>query len=206
LFLGGSSGAAQRVAARHVDVFLTWGDRPPQLAELIARVRVLAAAHGRTVRFGTRFHVITRDTADEAWAEANGMLAGLDADLIAKTQQRFGRTESIGQRRMAALHGGRTENLEVYPNLWAGYGLVRQGAGTALVGSHEEVADRLAEYHALGVDHVILSGQPHLEEAYEVGEGLMPILRRRGLLSEPAELVASSSPDSRQGTAIEGAR
>jgi alkanesulfonate monooxygenase len=90
--------------------------------------------------------------------------------------------ESEGQRRMAALHGGRTDALEVSPNLWAGVGLVRGGAGTALVGSHDEVAERIAGYYALGVDEYILSGYPHLEEAYQVGEGLMPALRRRGLL------------------------
>ena len=82
---------------------------------------------------------------------------------------------------MSELHGGRTDALEVSPNLWAGVGLVRGGAGTALVGSHEEVADRIAEYHELGIDEFILSGYPHLEEAYQVGEGVMPVLRRRGL-------------------------
>jgi alkanesulfonate monooxygenase len=86
---------------------------------------------------------------------------------------------------MTALHGGRTDALEIAPNLWAGIGLVRGGAGTALVGSHEEVADRIAEYHALGIDEFVLSGYPHLEEAYRVGEGVMPVLRRRGLLDQP---------------------
>jgi alkanesulfonate monooxygenase len=91
---------------------------------------------------------------------------------------------------MVALHGGRTDGLEVYPNLWAGVGLVRGGAGTALVGSHEQVADRIAEYHDLGIEEFILSGYPHLEASYQVGEGVLPILRRRGLLAshqpEPA--------------------
>ena len=86
---------------------------------------------------------------------------------------------------MVALHGGRTDALEVSPNLWAGIGLVRGGAGTALVGSHEEVADRIAEYHGLGIDEFILSGYPHLEEAYQAGEGVLPILRSRGLLAPP---------------------
>jgi alkanesulfonate monooxygenase len=87
---------------------------------------------------------------------------------------------------MTALHNGATEDLEVSPNLWAGVGLVRGGAGTALVGSHEEVADRIEEYHELGIGEFILSGYPHLEEAYRVGEGVLPALRRRGLLDERA--------------------
>ena len=86
---------------------------------------------------------------------------------------------------MTALHGGRTDALEVSPNLWAGVGLVRGGAGTALVGSHDEVAERIAEYHGLGIDEFILSGYPHLEEAYHAGEGLIPVLRRRGLMAAP---------------------
>jgi alkanesulfonate monooxygenase len=86
---------------------------------------------------------------------------------------------------MAALHGGRTDALEVSPNLWAGVGLVRGGAGTALVGSHDEVADRIAEYYHLGIEEFILSGYPHLEEAYQVGEGVLPVLRRRGLMPAP---------------------
>ena len=68
----------------------------------------------------------------------------------------------------------------IAPNLWAGIGLVRGGAGTALVGSHDEVADRIAEYHELGFDEFILSGHPHLEEAYWFGEGVMPPSAERG--------------------------
>ena len=107
-------------------------------------------------------------------------------DQIARSQATQQASQSEGQRRMTALHGGRTDSLEVSPNLWAGVGLVRGGAGTALVGSHDEVCDRIADYHELGIDEFILSGYPHLEEAYRVGEGVIPELRRRGLLA-PAE-------------------
>lgn len=86
---------------------------------------------------------------------------------------------------MTALHGGRTDQLEVSPNLWAGVGLVRGGAGTALVGSHQEVADRIEEYYQLGLDEFVLSGYPHLEEAFSFGEGVLPILAERGLLENP---------------------
>ena len=98
--------------------------------------------------------------------------------------------DSVGQRRMQNLHRGSRAELEIYPNLWAGYGLVRGGAGTALVGSHEQVAERLEEYHALGIDHAILSGQPHLEEAYWFAEGSGRLLRRRGIV----DAVGASRP------------
>ena len=183
IYLGGSSAPALDVAARYADVYLTWGEPPQAVAEKLDAVRTRAKQAGREVRFGIRLHVITRDTADEAWAQAQRLLDGLDPAAIERAQAIQRASQSEGQRRMAALHGGRTDALEVSPNLWAGVGLVRGGAGTALVGSHEEVAERIAEYYALGIDEFILSGYPHLEEAYQVGEGVMPVLRRRGLMT-----------------------
>jgi alkanesulfonate monooxygenase len=183
IHLGGSSEAARRVAARFADVYLAWGEPPPQLGDLIADVRKRAAEHDREIAVGTRFHVIARDTAEEAWEIAERLVATMDPAMIAKAQERFRRTESEGQRRMAALHGGTTDGLQIYPNVWAGYGLLRPGAGAAIVGSHEEVAERIAEFHELGIEHLILSGQPHLEEAYWFGEGVLPILRTRGLVA-----------------------
>ncbi len=181
IFFGGASDAAERVAARHVDVYLTWGEPPDMAAERVARMRALAAEHGRTLRFGIRFHVITRPDAAAAWAAADDLLAGMEPEAIAAAQRDFAATESVGQRRMAELHGGTTDRLEVYPNVWAGIGLVRGGVGTALVGSHDDVTARILEYHALGFDEFIFSGYPHLEEAYWFGEGVLPRLRDLGL-------------------------
>ncbi|MFF0145201.1 alkanesulfonate monooxygenase [Amycolatopsis sulphurea] len=185
IFFGGASPAAQRVAARTVDTYLAWGETPPQIAERIEHVRKLAAEAGRAVSFGIRFHVLSRDTSAQAWAEADRLISRIDDERIAQTQRSLAASESVGQQRMVALHGGDRRTLEIYPNIWAGYGLVRGGAGTAIVGSHEEVADRIAEYHALGIDHFILSGQPHLEEAYHFAEGAGVELRRRGLVEPP---------------------
>jgi alkanesulfonate monooxygenase len=183
IYLGGSSPAAIEVAAAAADVYLTWGEPPGAVAEKLDRVRERAKAAGRELRFGIRLHVIARDTSAEAWAQARRLLDGLDPAAIERAQAIQRASGSEGQQRMMALHGGRTDALEVSPNLWAGIGLVRGGAGTALVGSYEEVADRIAEYYALGIDEYILSGYPHLEEAYQVGEGVMPALRRRRLLA-----------------------
>ncbi|MFY1682259.1 LLM class flavin-dependent oxidoreductase [Micromonospora sp.] len=186
VYFGGSSAAAGPVAARHSDVYLTWGEPPAQVAGKLDHIRALAADAGRSPRFGIRLHVIARDTAEAAWAQAGRLLDGIDEADIRAAQEGLRRSESEGQRRMLALHGGSRDGLQVAPNLWAGVGLVRGGAGTALVGSHTEVADRIAEYHALGIDEFILSGHPHLEEAYWFGEGVLPILRARGLWRHPA--------------------
>ncbi|MFI5980082.1 LLM class flavin-dependent oxidoreductase [Streptomyces sp. NPDC051555] len=179
LYFGGASPAAEEVAARQADVQLLWGEPPSAVAARVERVRHKARAAGRTVRFGLRLHVITRDTAAQAWSEADRILAGLDPEAVRATQERFATMDSAGQARMTALHGGVADaaRLTVAPNLWAGIGLVREGAGTALVGSHDEVAARLAEYRALGIDEFVLSGYPHLEEAYRVGEEVAPRLR-----------------------------
>jgi alkanesulfonate monooxygenase len=176
LYLGGSSDAGIDVAARQVDVYLTWGEPPDAVAAKIREVRSRAALHGRTLRFGIRLHVIVRETADEAWAAASALIAHLDDAVIAQAQRSFAQFESEGQRRMSALHAGRRDRLEVSPNLWAGVGLVRGGAGTALVGDPQTVAERVREYAALGIDTFILSGYPHLEEAYRVADLLFPHL------------------------------
>jgi len=176
IYFGGSSEAAHALAAEHVDAYLTWGEPPAAVAEKIADVRARAAKLGRTVKFGVRLHVIVRETNDEAWAAANALISHLDDDTIAKVQARFAQMDSEGQRRMAALHGGQRDKLEVAPNLWAGVGLVRGGAGTALVGDAQTVADRLQEYAALGVDTFVLSGYPHLEEAFRFAELVFPLL------------------------------
>lgn len=136
-------------------------------------------------------HTISRDTSKEAWAEADRLLANIDDETIARVQSGLRKSGSEGQRRMLELNKGKRDGLEVYPNLWAGIGLVRGGAGTALVGSHEEVAERIEEYHNLGIDEFILSGYPHLEESYSFGEGVLPILAARGLWANPSP---STSP------------
>ena len=177
LYFGGSSPRAVELAADQTDMYLTWGEPPAAVAEKIAQVRTRAEARGRNMRFGIRLHLIVRETDAEAWTAADRLISKLSDETIAKTQKFMAEaTDSEGQRRMMALHRGRRDALEVSPNLWAGVGLMRGGAGTALVGSPETVAERLREYQALGIDTVIGSGYPHLEEAYRVAELLFPAL------------------------------
>ena len=164
IYFGGASDAAERIAAEHVDVYLAWGEPPAMVSERVTRMRALAASVGRELDFGIRFHVIARPTADEAWA-AGRRVAGAHERRV--DRGRAGRLRDDAVRR-AAAHGvaarrascSGDDGLVVYPNVWAGIGLVRGGVGTALVGSYEEVADRIVEYHDLGFDEFILSGYP----------------------------------------------
>ena len=191
VYFGGSSSAAGPVAAKYSDVYLTWGEPPSAVDEKLRWIESLAARENRTIRLGIRLHTISRDTAQEAWRQAERLIAPISDDMIAKAQAGLARSESEGQRRMRELHGGRDRrDLEIYPNLWAGVGLVRGGAGTALVGSHVEVADRIEEYASLGITEFIMSGYPCLEEAYWFGEGVLPILAARGRWAHPSPLPA----------------
>lgn len=176
LFFGGSSEEALEVAANQIDTYLTWGEPVEQVAEKIAVVRQRAEERGRTLDYGIRLHVIVRETEEEAWAAADKLIAHLDDDTIAAAQKIFSRMDSTGQARMSALHGGSKDGLRIAPNLWAGVGLVRGGAGTALVGSPQQVADRIREYQALDIKNFIFSGYPHLEEAHRFAELVMPLL------------------------------
>ncbi|AWB82001.1 alkanesulfonate monooxygenase [Corynebacterium yudongzhengii] len=189
IFFGGSSQPGIEVAGKHANVYLTWGEPPEQVTEKLDRVRHQAAQNDRELDYGIRLHIIARETEEEAWAYAQQLLDGLDPDEVTRLQEGLARSQSEGQRRQSELHGhgenfqagADARSLEIYPNLWAGVGLVRGGAGTALVGSYQQVAERIKEYADIGLNHFILSGYPHLEETYQVGEGVIPALRELGL-------------------------
>jgi len=178
VYFGGSSDEARAVAAEFADVYLTWGEPPDEVAEKIADVRRQAQLQGRQLRFGLRAHVIVRATEDEAWDAADRLIEHLSDEQIARAQAAFAASESVGQQRMAGLHRGNRDSLRIGPNLWAGVGLVRGGAGTAFVGSPGNIARALSEYRKLGIETFILSGYPHLEEAYRTAELLFPAIGR----------------------------
>lgn len=188
VWFGGSSDAAHDLAAEQVETYLSWGEPPAEVRKKFDDVRARAARLGRKVRFGVRLHVIVRETESEAWAAAEKLISRLDDETVARAQASFAKMDSEGQRRMAALHrqgGGRSRaELEISPHLWAGVGLVRGGAGTAIVGNPEQVAAKLREYQDAGADAFVLSGYPHLEEAYRFAELVFPLLPLEHALPE----------------------
>ena len=207
LWFGGSSDAAVELAAAQVDTYLTWGEPPAAVKEKIEHVKAKAAAKGRELNYGIRLHVIVRETNAQAWQAADELIQYVDDATIAAAQQKFSSMDSVGQRRMAELHNGDRSRLEVSPNLWAGVGLVRGGAGIALVGDPETVAARIQEYADLGISTFIFSGYPHLEEAIRFAELVFPLLplEIQQKLAQPnltgpfGEIVANSyTPDESQ--------
>jgi alkanesulfonate monooxygenase len=189
IFFGGASSAATEVATSHADVYLVWGRQPGLEADNIAKLKAQAAAKSRDLKFGVRLHVISRDTESEAWAVADKLMSWISPEQVTKARDLASKSEAVGQSNMSALHADlkslpkSARELQIHPGVWSGYGLVRGGAGTALVGSHEQVAELIEAYHDAGFDHFILSGQPHLEEAWHFGEGAAALLKSRGRLA-----------------------
>jgi alkanesulfonate monooxygenase len=180
LWFGGSSDAAMEIAAKHVDTYLSWGETPEQMRQKVEQVKTKAARLGRELQYGVRLYVVVRETDAEAWQAVQWLYDRMDAGAIAANQRFVGDTDSVGQQRMSALHGGvkvaDPRALEIAPNIWSGIGLVRPGPGTAIVGSPDTVIRTLEAYQAAGVDTFILSGMPLLEEAYRFGELVLPRL------------------------------
>lgn len=177
LYFGGHSEPARRVAAEHADVFLTWPDTEAAVAELVADMQGRAAAHGRTLRFGFRTHVIVRETEAEARAAAAHLLAALDAETGDAIRSRSLDSGSAGVARQRELREGAGDDGFVEPALWTGIGRARSGAGAAIVGDPDQVVAKLRRYEELGVDTFILSGYPHLDECELVGRHVLPALR-----------------------------
>ena len=177
LYFGGSSPAAKEVIARHADVFLKWGEPPEQIREEYEEVREMARRqHGRRLRLGVRFHILVRESDAQAKKEAEELIAGTASygESSSVTGQVKGQVESVSQQRMNAM----TADGKLWwgKALFSGVNLVRQGAGTMLVGSPEVVAEAMNEYIAVGATTFILSGWPHDKEAENFAKLLRPHL------------------------------
>jgi len=189
VYFAGSSQPAIDVAAEHADVYLVWAEPVSGNVEQFNKVRAAAAKTGRLdkVRFGVRVDIIARETEKEAWDEARRLFATATehSKSLFNEQGRDNRkestAESAGAQRQWALHQGRTDSFDdliVAPNLWAGMSILRGGPSCGLIGSYQQIADRLAEYVRAGASSFILASNPHLEEAYSVGEEVLPLLGR----------------------------
>ncbi len=176
LFFGGASGPALDVAARHADIYASWGESLAQVRELSGRVRERAAAHGRRLGFSVSFRVVLADTEDKAWARADAILARAKALREAAGLAPGGPQQSEGARRLLATAA---QGERVDTRLWTGIAQLTGARfnATALVGTPEQVAQALLAYYALGVDTFLLRGFDPLEDALDYGRELIPRLR-----------------------------
>lgn len=185
VYFSGFSDPALDVAARHADVYLNWAEPVEKLKPHMERVRELAAKQGRTIRFGIRIDLFARETEEAAWSELRRQYERIDANTHEFIKQFARGSDSVGAARQTAYHHGaeRFDDLIIGPNLWAGFGKAKPGPAIGLVGSHQNVAERLAEYQDAGFSTFILAGNPHLEEALRIGQEVLPLLHQRSPLA-----------------------
>ncbi|CAM3778200.1 MULTISPECIES: LLM class flavin-dependent oxidoreductase [Pseudomonas] len=192
VYFSGFSDPALDVAARHADVYLNWAEPVEQLKPHIERVRELADKQGRTVRFGLRVDLFARETEDAAWRDLRRQFDKLDGKPSTLSKAFTSTSDSVGGARQTAYHQNiqRFDDLIIGPNLWAGFAKAKPGPTVGLVGSHENIAERLAEYRDAGFSTFILAGNPHLEEALRIGQEVLPLVRQAPVASLP--LTASA--------------
>ncbi|WP_208279924.1 LLM class flavin-dependent oxidoreductase [Massilia oculi] len=181
IYFSGSSDAALASASKHADYYLTWLEPFDQLREKFAKVKEKTDKLGRKIKCAVRVDIVARATEEEAWAEvakgfANTDKATLDAFLGVDGSDSVGAARQRGNRPTTV---NSYKDLIVEPNIWSGFNLLRGGQTQGIVGSYEQVAQRLDDLVQLGADAFILASTPHLEEAYRVGEEVLPLVRGR---------------------------
>lgn len=176
-YFGGLSNEARDVAAGGADTYLMWPDTEEMIAATIEDLTVRAESHGRSLRFGYRCHVVVRDSEDEAVKAAQHLVAAIDDDEGARIRARSLDSQSVGVRRQAELRESAAGDGFVEPNLWTGIGRARSGCGAAIVGTPEQVADKINRYRKLGIQSFILSGYPHRDECIRFARDVLPLLR-----------------------------
>ncbi|WP_102693004.1 LLM class flavin-dependent oxidoreductase [Rummeliibacillus pycnus] len=171
IYFGGSSDIAKEIAAKSADVYLQWGEPVLKIQEQIEDVKKRATKYNRSLEFGIRIHVVVRETEEEAWEAAHHIISQVDQSVQTKMTGVFSESDSVAQKRMTEItqQGDRFDKYS-----WSGIGKIRKGAGTAIVGTPEQVQEALQDYIKVGVQHFILSGFPHIEEAERFGKLVLP--------------------------------
>jgi alkanesulfonate monooxygenase len=197
IYFSGSSAAAIEAAGAHSDYYLSWLEPLDALRTKFEQVRERTEALGRKPKFAVRVDIAARPTSEQAWKEIQRGWELVDHEAVARMYSANGsRGDSVGAARQSQFSGGDTprdhRDLIVSPNVWGGFSFLRGGPALSIVGSYEEAAERLDELIDIGVDAFILAGTPHLEEAYRVGEEVLPLLRSR-----PAADASPAAPADR---------
>ncbi len=180
IYFGGASDAAIAVAGKHADVYALWGETLDQTGELVERVRQSAAQHDRSLGFSISFRPVLAETEELAWARAAEILERAKAigghGALGKSASSGPTPEGTQRLLDAAAKGARLDKV-----LWTEIAALTGGRGntTALVGTPDQVADALLEYHALGANTFLIRGFDPLEDAIQYGTDLIPRVRQR---------------------------
>ena len=176
-YFGGLSDEAREVAAQGADTYLMWPDTEDMIRDTMNDVQSRANEYGRTLRFGYRCHVIVRDTEEEAHAAADTLIAAVDAEEGVRIREKSLDSHSTGVRRQAELRESSANDGFAEQYLWTGIGRARSGCGAAIVGTPQQVAEKINRYRAMGIEAFILSGYPHIDECNIFARDVLPLLQ-----------------------------
>lgn len=177
LYFGGYSPDALELCGAQCDVYLMWPETKDQLAARMKAVHERAAAHGRTLDYGLRVHMIVRDTEAEAREYAEHLVSKLDDEYGKLIRDRAHDSISLGVAHQARARELADQFGYIEPNLWTGIGRARSGCGAALVGSTDQILSQIEDYRKMGIRAFIFSGYPHLDEADHFGTKVLPHLK-----------------------------
>ncbi|HKO90548.1 MAG TPA: LLM class flavin-dependent oxidoreductase [Polyangiaceae bacterium] len=184
IYFSGSSDAAVASAGRHADYYLSHLEPFDSLRVKLDRVKERAAKEGRSAKVALRFDILARPSVEEAWRDVERAFAALPPGALDRAGGErgdavgFARQRSFVPSRIGGVHDLDVDQ-HIAPALWGGFNLFRGGPGIGVVGNYEQAAEWLDRYLRAGVDSFVLAGTPHLEEAYRVGEEVLPLVRGR---------------------------
>jgi alkanesulfonate monooxygenase len=176
LYFGGISPGSKDVCAKYCDVFLMWPEPEESIYATMQDMSKRAADYGRTIDFGMRLHVIVRETEEEAKAYTKQLMSKFDAELAVKLKNRTQDSKSAGVLRQDEFREKADEDDFVEPMLWTGIGRARSGCGGAIVGTPQQIIEKMNRYMDMGVRAFILSGYPLKEECELFGKLVLPHL------------------------------
>jgi len=201
LYFGGYSPDALELCGAQCDVYLMWPETKDVLAQRMRDVHARAAAHGRTLDYGLRVHMIVRDTEAEAREYAEHLVSRLDDEYGTLVRERAHDSISLGVAHQARARELADQFGYIEPHLWTGIGRARSGCGAALVGSVDQVLSEIEVYQKMGIRAFIFSGYPHLDEADHFGTKVLPQLATCSLPQSYGR-VPASTPATPLGTGV----
>jgi alkanesulfonate monooxygenase len=177
LYFGGISPGSKEVCAKYCDVFLMWPEPEDSIYATMQDMSQRAAAHGRVLDFGLRVHVIVRETEAEAKEYAKYLMSQFDAETAEKLKHRTQDSKSAGVLRQDEFRKNADDDDFIEPMLWGGIGRARSGCGAALVGTPDQIIEKLNRYMDMGIRAFVLSGYPLIEECEYFGKLVLPKLQ-----------------------------
>lgn len=177
LYFGGYSPDALELCGAQCDVYLMWPEPKETIAQRMRDAHARAAAHGRTLDYGLRVHMIVRDTEAEAREYAEHLVSKLNDDYGRMIRDRAHDSISLGVAHQAKARELADKFGYIEPHLWSGIGRARSGCGAALVGSVDQMMTEIEDYRKMGIRAFIFSGYPHHDEALHFGSKVLPQIR-----------------------------